>query len=295
MKKINANMRGFTLLEIIIVVAIILVISAAAFTGVAVTLNNAQQAQQYLADNNGDNFEVEARTEIKNLEAGVVDWSAIPKYTPKKKADEEIAVLKAFGWKDEEIEVTYGDTGYVITKTWNPELHDGKTYEEYLAEYNAAHNKTNTSGSNSQQGQGQQGQGQQGQGQQGQGQDQQGQGQQGQDQQGQQTTSGSSFNGTYASANTVTSGKGVYSISEDTSGKTTVSLATDSVNNRVGFTLEKVGNNYVLSPNNDASLNAGSGWYTLDNNVFPDTWKFQSYTLNDEQKAWLAKYGVTLE
>ena len=34
MKKINVNKRGFTLVEIMIVVAIILILSAAAFTGV---------------------------------------------------------------------------------------------------------------------------------------------------------------------------------------------------------------------------------------------------------------------
>ena len=139
MKKINRNMRGFTLVEIMIVVAIILIISAVAFTGVAVTLSNAQEKQAAIEDH-ADNFEIAARTQIKNLEAGVVDWSAIPKYTPKKKADREVAALKAFGWKDEEIEVTYGETGYVITKTWNPDLHDGKTYDEYVAEKN----KTNT-------------------------------------------------------------------------------------------------------------------------------------------------------
>ncbi len=142
MKKINRNMRGFTLVEIMIVVAIILIISAAAFTGVAVTLSNAQEKQTEIKDH-ADNFEIAARTQIKNLEAGVVDWTAIPKYTPKKKADREVAALMAFGWKAEEIEVTYGDTGYVVTKTWNPDLHDGKTYDEYVAEKN----KTNTTSS----------------------------------------------------------------------------------------------------------------------------------------------------
>lgn len=187
MKKINRNMRGFTLVEIMIVVAIILIISAVAFTGVAVTLSNAQEKQAAIEDH-ADNFEIAARTQIKNLEVGVVDWTSIPKYTPKKKADREVASLKAFGWKDEEIEVTYGETGYVITKTWNPDLHDGKTYDEYVAEKNAAQNKTNNTSGTSQQGQNQQGQNQQGQGQQGQGQqgqDQQGQGQQGQGQQNQ--------------------------------------------------------------------------------------------------------------
>ena len=159
MKKINVNKRGFTLVEIMIVVAIILILSAAAFTGVAVTLSNAQEKQADIKDH-ADNFEIAARTQIKNLEAGVVDWTSIPKYTPKKKADREVAALKAFGWKDEEIEVTYGETGYVITKTWNPDLHGGKTYDEYVAEKNAAQNKTNNTSGNSQQGQNQQGQNQ---------------------------------------------------------------------------------------------------------------------------------------
>jgi prepilin-type N-terminal cleavage/methylation domain-containing protein len=183
MKKINRNMRGFTLVEIMIVVAIILIISAVAFTGVAVTLSNAQDKYDNMEDTHAVNkFEPQAWNTVRSLEAGVVDWTSIPKYTPKKKADREVAALKAFGWKDEEIEVTYGETGYVVTKTWNPDLHGGKTYDEYVAEKNAAQNKTNNTRGNSQQGQNQQGQNQPGQNQPGQ--DQPGQNQPGQDQPG---------------------------------------------------------------------------------------------------------------
>ena len=41
MKKIRNSKRGFTLTEIIVVVAIIVTVSAAAFVGIAITINNA--------------------------------------------------------------------------------------------------------------------------------------------------------------------------------------------------------------------------------------------------------------
>ena len=104
------------------------------------------------------------------------------------------------------------------------------------------------------------------------------------------TTGG--FTGSVVSTTpTVTSGGGVYSVSES-NGVATISLGTSSKDNRVGFTITKNGDDYYLAPANTG--NAGSGWYTLPNETFPDTWKFQTYKLNDEQKSWLANYGVTL-
>ena len=48
MKRICVNKRGFTLTEIMIVVTIIIVISAAAFVGVAVSLKNAENTRDRL-------------------------------------------------------------------------------------------------------------------------------------------------------------------------------------------------------------------------------------------------------
>lgn len=89
--------------------------------------------------------------------------------------------------------------------------------------------------------------------------------------------------------NTVSSGKGVYSYSES-NGTATISLG-DSQWNTVGFTLTKDGDNYIMAP--ASTGNAGSGWYTLPDNLFPARDQKKPYTLNPQQKAWLEGYGIT--
>ena len=57
MKKMSISKRGFTLTEIIVVVAIMVVVASAAFVGIAVTINRANDTSARLQRENGSNFE----------------------------------------------------------------------------------------------------------------------------------------------------------------------------------------------------------------------------------------------
>jgi prepilin-type N-terminal cleavage/methylation domain-containing protein len=313
MKKMRNGRRGFTLLEIVIVVAIIVILSTGAFLGVAATVNRASDAQEQLAINNGENFEVYARNQVNSYGKNMVYWDPIPNYTPENQAKKMKEQMIAEGWTDGEITFEYQTDGWHIIAEWDPTIkeHRGfQTAEDYklwLSNYNnfikqgytieeieagckngstditpvwdpSKHNnmtreqyeksvngttvvvtdKDTTPSRNVVA----------------------------------TATSGQSFDGTHVDTKTVSSGGGVYSVTEYDNGVTTVSLGTSSVDNRVGFNLEKVGNDYILSPSDDG--NAGAGWYTLPSDKFPDTWKFQPYTLNSDQIAWLKQYGITL-
>ena len=83
MKKMSNSKRGFTLTEILIVTAIVVIVSAAAFTGVAITLSRARETQKNLKENNGDNFENAARSEVDAINKDAADFAEIPSYKPK--------------------------------------------------------------------------------------------------------------------------------------------------------------------------------------------------------------------
>ena len=83
MKKMSNSKRGFTLTEILIVTAIVVIVSAAAFTGVAITLSRARDTQKNLKENNGDNFENAARSEVDAINEGNADYVVPPSYKPK--------------------------------------------------------------------------------------------------------------------------------------------------------------------------------------------------------------------
>lgn len=83
MKKMSNSKRGFTLTEILIVTAIVVLVSAAAFAGVAITLSRARETQKNLKENNGDNFEVAARSEVDAINENAADFAEIPSYKPK--------------------------------------------------------------------------------------------------------------------------------------------------------------------------------------------------------------------
>lgn len=88
MTKIRKSRRGFTLLEIVIVVAIIVIVAGAAFLGVTVTLTRANAARNELIQHNGDNFEVDARNEIEHLKADP-NFTPIQEYTPDGETDDD--------------------------------------------------------------------------------------------------------------------------------------------------------------------------------------------------------------
>ncbi len=70
MKKSRFNKRGFTLTEILIVVSIIIIVSAAAFVGVAVTLKNSEETNKRLKNEHDVGlFESEAWKKVKSYGA----------------------------------------------------------------------------------------------------------------------------------------------------------------------------------------------------------------------------------
>jgi prepilin-type N-terminal cleavage/methylation domain-containing protein len=82
MKKMyNYRRRGFTLLEIIVVVAIIVVLSGAAFVGVAVTLERAKNKGD-AASAHGQDFEDVAWNQVREIAVGAADFFQIYEYTP---------------------------------------------------------------------------------------------------------------------------------------------------------------------------------------------------------------------
>ena len=58
--------KGFTLTEILIVTAIIVIISGAAIAGIAVTIKNAKERGEYIQGKQGVNWESEAVLKVKN-------------------------------------------------------------------------------------------------------------------------------------------------------------------------------------------------------------------------------------
>ena len=65
MKNIKrTNKKGFTLSEMLIVIAIIVILSGATMIGVVSAVNKAKQNAAKLEENNGDNFESEAMRDV---------------------------------------------------------------------------------------------------------------------------------------------------------------------------------------------------------------------------------------
>lgn len=81
MTNIKKTKKGFTLMEVVTVVAIIAIVSTAGFVGVAVTLNNARSTQNQLAAENGYNFEAEARDAVRHV-VPVGGHANVEYYTP---------------------------------------------------------------------------------------------------------------------------------------------------------------------------------------------------------------------
>lgn len=88
MKKIRNSKRGFTLTEIIVVVAIIVIVSAAAFVGIAITINNAKANSAKVAARHGQDsdgkelFEAEAWDAVDSLAKGAAKFFDVATYDP---------------------------------------------------------------------------------------------------------------------------------------------------------------------------------------------------------------------
>ncbi len=83
MKKMSISKRGFTLTEIIVVVAIMVVVASAAFVGIAVTINRANDTSARLQRENGNGFEKDAWTAVDNITEGAAKFFDISNYKPK--------------------------------------------------------------------------------------------------------------------------------------------------------------------------------------------------------------------
>ena len=83
MKKMSISKRGFTLTEIIVVVAIMVIVASAAFVGIAVTINRANDSAARLQTDNGNNFEKDAWTAVDNITEGAAKFFDISNYKPK--------------------------------------------------------------------------------------------------------------------------------------------------------------------------------------------------------------------
>ena len=143
MKKMRNGRRGFTLLEIVIVVAIIVILSAGAFLGVAATVNRASETQKNLSMNNGDHFEEYARNQVDSYGKSMVQWDPIPNYTPENQAKKMKQQMLNEGWTDGEITFDYQEDGWHIIAQWDPTIpeHRGfqtpEDYKLWLSNYNA--------------------------------------------------------------------------------------------------------------------------------------------------------------
>ena len=88
MKKMRVSKRGFTLTEIIIVVAIMVIIASAAFVGVAVVLENARKNSDDVKAKHGRDesgkelFEAEAWEEIDELTKDAANFFDVSMYKP---------------------------------------------------------------------------------------------------------------------------------------------------------------------------------------------------------------------
>ena len=93
MKKMRVSKRGFTLTEIIVVVAIIVIVASAAFVGVAVTLENAKKKRKDLNETHGRDptgkelFEAGAWDEIDQWTIDAAQFFGIHYYTPSDGSD----------------------------------------------------------------------------------------------------------------------------------------------------------------------------------------------------------------
>ncbi|MBQ5769527.1 MAG: prepilin-type N-terminal cleavage/methylation domain-containing protein, partial [Clostridiales bacterium] len=129
MKKMRNGRRGFTLLEIVIVVAIIVILSTGAFLGVAATVNRASDAQARLEADNGENFEAYARNQVNSYGKNMVYWDPIPNYTPENQAKKMKEQMLAEGWTDGEITFEYQTDGWHIVAEWDPTLEEHRGFQ----------------------------------------------------------------------------------------------------------------------------------------------------------------------
>lgn len=75
MKKFIRNKKGFTLVEIVIVIGIVIILSVAGIAGVSESLDRANQNADYLSENNGYHFEESAWEQVRDLSVNPEDFN----------------------------------------------------------------------------------------------------------------------------------------------------------------------------------------------------------------------------
>ena len=75
MKKFIRNKKGFTLVEIVIVIGIVIILSVAGIAGVSESLERANQNADYLSENNGYHFEESAWEQVRDLSVNPEDFN----------------------------------------------------------------------------------------------------------------------------------------------------------------------------------------------------------------------------
>ena len=142
MKRSIKSKNGFTLIEIVIVVSIIVILSAATFVGVDAVLDRANRNAQDLEEHHGAHFEEEAWATVKNLSVDVEafketsETSIDPTETDPTETDPTVTEstmptndkdadfltrrdeLIEMGYLPEEITIIYGDDGHIKSMSW---------------------------------------------------------------------------------------------------------------------------------------------------------------------------------
>jgi len=310
MKKMRVSKKGFTLTEIVLVIAVIVILSSASVIGIAATMNKAKTAELKLQAENGDNFEVVAWSKVNSIGEGLGGNYESPEYTPnieeaKAQLDqawqEMIDELKEQGYTDDDILITYDSEGYITDVKVKEKGSSGNSSS------GGSSSGSSSSGDN-QQG-GNQPQEQPGQNQQGgnQPQEQPGQNQQGGNQPGQNqpggtqnnNNGGSSAGGSTTVGNVTTSlpygdkagngTKGIKNISGSGDKQTVTMTDLNGYNDQTRVSFTKNGNGtYGLSLENNQWVFQGSmpgfEWGKWD---IPE--------MSNEQIQWFQdKYGITL-
>ena len=241
------NKKGFTLTEIIIVVAIIVILAGAGLTGVLVSIHDYNVYKQNLEENGGYQFEADARTAIENLIKGGGT------YKPR--------TIKLNDPPTEPASATPtpgGGGGDTPTDPTDPTSPTAPTDTEPSSSSSQTE-PTSTSAQTP-------------------------------DPALPSNNGGGGGGGGIPTPPIVTSGKGVYGFTKN-GDKTTVITGNDPWN-KARFTITGSSGNYTLTFNDGDGFNK----YTVDQNVFPDLWKNQPYTLNSNQKNYLKNtYGLSID
>lgn len=91
--KMTKNRKGFSLAEMVIVIAIIVILAGASAVGVVAWVQNANKTKEKLEAENGDNFEVSALAEVASAVPSAPSY-VIPKETAETPAEEETTTVK---------------------------------------------------------------------------------------------------------------------------------------------------------------------------------------------------------